>query len=137
MATGRESLRQLVERRAEQRCEYCRAPQWIFNSPFHIEHIIARARRGSNDRDNLALACGACNFSKSAAIDGIDPETGSLVPLFNPRTQHWADHFTISPDGAFIVGTTAIGRATVLVLKMNTARQTDARALWHKLGIFP
>jgi 5-methylcytosine-specific restriction endonuclease McrA len=137
MATRRAGLRRIVELRAGQRCEYCRAPQWIFNSPFHIEHIIARARDGSDDLNNLALSCGACNFAKSSAIEGIDPETGLLVPLFNPRTQLWADHFTVSPDGSAILGTTAIGRASVLVLNMNVARQTEARVLWVRLGIFP
>jgi hypothetical protein len=137
MATGRANLRQIVEERAGLRCEYCRAPQWIFNSAFHIEHIISRARKGSDDLDNLAPSCGACNFSKSAAIDDIDPETGLLVPLFNPRTQHWADHFAVSDEASLIRGTTAIGRATVEALKFNVARQTGARVLWCKLGIFP
>ena len=36
-----------------------------------------------------------------------------------------------------ILGTTAIGRATVEVLKMNVERQTGARVLWRQLGIFP
>jgi hypothetical protein len=39
------------------------------------------------------------------------------VPLFNPRTDEWADHFAW--DGLLLRGKTAIGRATVAVLDIN------------------
>lgn len=137
MTTNRTDRRQIIEQRAGRRCEYCRAPQWIFNSPFHIEHIIPRSRQGADDFDNLALSCSACNFAKSAAIEGPDPETGLIVPLFNPRTQRWDAHFAVSQDGALLIGVTAHRRTTVQVLKMNALRQTEARALWVTLRIFP
>ena len=123
MTTNRTDRRQIIEQRAGRRCEYCRTPQWIFNSPFHIEHIIPRSRQGADDFDNLALSCSACNFAKSAAIEGPDPETGLIVPLFNPRTRRWDAHFAVSQDGALLIGVTAHRRTTVQVLKMNALRR--------------
>jgi hypothetical protein len=35
-----------------------------------------------------------------------------IVPLFNPRTQAWNDHFELA-NGVEISGRTATGRATV------------------------
>lgn len=37
----------LVSRCAGHRCEYCRAPEAIFNFPFEVEHIVPSARRTS------------------------------------------------------------------------------------------
>jgi hypothetical protein len=34
-----------------------------------------------------------CNSSKSNTVDGIDPDSGVVVSLFNPRRQAWYDHF--------------------------------------------
>ena len=59
-----------IAERATYRCEYCHAPESIFNFPFEIEHIYPQARGGSDDLDNLALSCRACNLFKS------DFETG-------------------------------------------------------------
>ena len=56
-------------------CEYCRLPQAASRIVrFHIEHIIARQHGGRSEPDNLALACGFCNFHKGPNIAGIDPE---------------------------------------------------------------
>lgn len=46
-----------VAERANHRCEYCHAPEVVFNFPFEVEHIIPIAKRGKTDLDNLALAC--------------------------------------------------------------------------------
>src|SRR5262249_45421276 len=43
--------------RAGHRCEYCRAPEAIFNFPFEVEHIIPVSRGGSDDPSNLAPSC--------------------------------------------------------------------------------
>ena len=53
-----EQLRQTVRERADHRCEYCCLPQDA--EPFfvyHVEHIVARQHGGSDDNENLALAC--------------------------------------------------------------------------------
>jgi 5-methylcytosine-specific restriction endonuclease McrA len=36
----------LVSARARHSCEYCRAPEIVFNLPFEVEHIIPLARGG-------------------------------------------------------------------------------------------
>ncbi len=47
----------LVADRANHRCEYCHAPELVFNFPFEVEHIIPISRQGANSEFNLALAC--------------------------------------------------------------------------------
>ena len=91
----------------------------------YIEHIVAKQHRGSDDGENLALACHRCNLQKGPNLTGCDPESGGIVPLFHPRRDRWADHFIF--QGPRIVGLTAIGRTTVLVLGMNDARRLDLR----------
>ena len=62
-------IRELVRRRAGERCEYCRMPQYaIPDVPLHIEHIIAIQHRGSDDVDNLALAYDRCNRHKGTTL---------------------------------------------------------------------
>jgi hypothetical protein len=84
---------------------------------FHIEHIVPRQHHGSDDEANLALACHGCNRHKGPNLTGIDPETGELTRLFNPRTDHWSQHFRI--QAGRIMGLTSVGRTTVDVLNMN------------------
>ena len=43
----------------------------------------------------------------------------SRVRLFHPRQDRWDEHF--ERNGVLIVGRTAVGRATVGLLKMNAA----------------
>jgi len=79
------TIRDLVRRRAGGRCEYCRLKQvHLPFSTFHIEHIIPRKHGGNDDPSNLALACDRCNAHKGSNLTGIDPDTGALIPLFNP-----------------------------------------------------
>lgn len=41
-------------------CVYCGET----NEPFHIDHIVPQSRGGSDEPNNLALACATCNVSK-------------------------------------------------------------------------
>lgn len=43
-----------VALRAGHRCEYCHAPEVIFNFPFEVEHIIPISHDGPDHKDNLA-----------------------------------------------------------------------------------
>lgn len=131
------ALRRLIERRAGDRCEYCRAPQLLANSPFHIEHIIPVSRGGTDGAANLALGCIACNLAKSTRIEVASPEGGTTVPIFNPRLDPWDEHFVWAEDGLTLVGRTAIGEVTVAALDMNSFRQVRARSFWRRLGLFP
>lgn len=127
----------LVAARAAHRCEYCRAPEVIFNCPFEVEHIIPPSRGGLDEEANWALSCRACNVRKSNHLDAVDPETATQVRLYNPRDDAWQEHFTVDHRSGTISGTTAVGRATVQRLGMNTPTQTSARLQWVRLGLFP
>jgi hypothetical protein len=117
--------RDLVRRRAGERCEYCRLRQEHSELVHHIEHIVAKQHGGSDDPDNLALACHRCNLQKGPNLTGIDPRTEEVVPLFHPRRHRWSDHFVF--DGVRINGIGPIGRATVQLLAMNDARRLELR----------
>lgn len=135
MATKAERI--LVVERAGARCEYCRAPQVITGATYHIEHIIPSARDGPEDPSNYALCCITCNGHKASHFTGLDAETGTEVPLFNPRRDRWARHFRFSPQSLEITGITPKGRATVARLQMNERKQIAARSLWVELDLFP
>jgi hypothetical protein len=127
------ALRSLVRRRAGEVCEYCRLPQAASRIVrFHIEHIIARQHAGQTEPENLALACSYCNFHKGPNIAAIDPDSGQLVPLFNPRRDRWTDHFAW--EGTLVVGRTEIGRATVDLLAMNDWQRVELRENLQSLG---
>jgi 5-methylcytosine-specific restriction endonuclease McrA len=120
-------IRAEVRSRANNACEYCYLHQT--DSPLaslHVEHIIPRIHGGSDDLDNLALACIDCNLHKGPNLAGIDPETNSLTALFHPRQQEWNDHFEWS--GIHLVGRTATGRTTIRVLNMNSDDQLSLRS---------
>jgi hypothetical protein len=100
---------------------------------FHIDHVIAKQHRGATAFANLALCCSYCNAHKGTNIAGIDPVTRRLVPLFNPRREKWSEHFRFV--GGKIVSSTAVGRATILVLAMNAPTNVEARALLISDGL--
>jgi hypothetical protein len=107
----------LVRRRARNCCEYCHLPQVHTGVPFEIDHIIAKKHAGVTEVGNLAWSCFFCNSAKGPNIAGVDPDTGRIVPLFNPRRQRWGRHFRW--HGPVLVGRTQTGRATVAVLAVN------------------
>jgi hypothetical protein len=102
-----------------------------------IEHILPRAKGGTNTKENLWLACPFCNTFKSSQTHGIDPKTNAKVPLFNPRTQSWKRHFQFDSDRATIIGKTACGRATVNALKLNNDLALTTRRHWVSVGWYP
>jgi len=122
-----DATKDLVRQRAHNRCEYCGVRQRYYpDFTFHIEHIVARQHRGAEDMTNLALACHLCNNKKGPNLSGIDPDTGELTRLFNPRTDAWNEHFRLE-DSGFIVGLTPIGRTTAYVLDMNASIRIQIR----------
>jgi len=119
-------LRRSVEDRASSRCEYCGLAQQ--QEPFfrfHVDHVVGRQHGGMTAPQNLALACHFCNRHKGPNLSSIEPTTGIMVPLFNPRSDVWADHFERHAD--MIHGRTTIGRATVTLLCMNAANRRALR----------
>jgi hypothetical protein len=136
-----------VERRvreaARNRCGYCLSPQHLVMARLEIEHIVPRSAfeqddPHADDETNLWLACPICNGHKSNKTRAVDPDTEESVPLFNPRTQVWSEHFRWSDDGIRIIGLTSTGRATVGALHL--ADDPDAlqvRANWVIAGWHP
>ena len=123
--------------RAGDRCEYCRAPEQVFNFSFDVEHIVPRSAGGSSDSQNIALACESCNLHKSITMEGWDECEGRSSPLFHPRHDVWQEHFRYESDSGTIVGRTAVGRVTVASLKMNSDFQIRARRHWVRLNLYP
>jgi HNH endonuclease len=120
--------RRKVRERAADRCEYCGLHQDHSPlAPLQIEHIIPRKHGGTDDFQNLALACIDCNLGKGSNVAGCDPATSLITPLFHPRKDRWEDHFEIK--AARIEGKTPVGRTTVMVLNMNSDDQLELRAL--------
>lgn len=125
-----------VPKRAGHICEYCHAPEAVFNLRFEVEHIKPLSRGGNNSEENLALACRSCNLYKSDLVSFFDEETQTKTRLFNPRRHIWKNHFKIDYRTGEISGLTATGRATAVCLKMNGKIQVSARIQWLKLGLF-
>ena len=126
-----QATRALIWQRAGDHCEYCLIPQEA--TPFftfHIEHVIAKQHVGdTDDPAGLALACNRCNAYKGPNISSVDPDTGDIVPLFNPRQDDWDDHFTVS--GGEVIGVTPTGRVTARLLNMNATHRVELREEWH------
>lgn len=127
--------RAAVRVRAGDRCEYCLLRQEHVEFSHHIEHIVAKQHGGDDGPENLALSCARCNAFKGPNLSGIDPDTGELVPLFNPRRDEWEEHFAFR--GVWIDGLTPVGRTTVYVLAMNETRRLEIRALLLAEGELP
>ncbi len=128
-------LRRQVIRRAANCCEYCLISQDVAGSRHQVDHVIAEKHQGETTLENLALSCTLCNRRKGSDISSLDPSTGNLSALFNPRIQHWSEHFRL--DGASIVGLTAEGRTTVAFLQLNTMERLIERSEFIRAGLYP
>ncbi len=131
------SLRQRLRNAARDRCGYCLSAQRYMMSRLEIEHLIPRALGGNDGESNLWLSCGLCNRYKGPQTAGYDPIGNLRVPLFNPRTQVWSEHFRWSPDGTLIMGVSPTGRATVEALRLNNELAVEVRRNWVLAGWHP
>jgi hypothetical protein len=125
----------IVSARARHACEYCRAPEIVFNLPFEVEHIIPQSLGGETREENLALSCRSCNLYKSNYISATDELTQAHVPLFNPRSEIWSEHFSVMEETGEMRGLTASGRATVARLRINSKAQVEARKQWIQIRL--
>lgn len=131
-----QAQRQWVHDRAGGCCEYCRLALSSVSVPFHIDHIIPLKHDGTDDNENLCLACYNCNAFKSHDLTGFDPQTGDIARLYNPRQQLWSEHFALQDDMK-IVGLTPQGRTTVRVLQMNLDERIESRLALSAIGEYP
>jgi hypothetical protein len=93
---------------------------------FEVDHIIAEQHGGLTELGNLAYTCIECNRRKGPNLTSIDPQTNEITILFNPRTQQWQEHFQLNTDGT-LTGHTAVGRTTILLLKLNDPERVQDR----------
>lgn len=141
MAISKE-IRQQVRERANYLCEYCHSSEEASAARFEIDHIKPRSLGGSDELNNLALACQRCNGYRYNFTEGIDPNSLISVLLFNPRLDRWNDHFIWKNNGLIIKGKTPIVRATCDRLDFNDHKHNDgaivtARRLWIRGGWHP
>lgn len=127
-------LRRQVIARANQRCEYCKAPESFSLDTFAVDHIQPVSHDGDNALDNLAFACNNCNNRKFDATTAIDPEARQRVPLYHPRLHLWSEHFAWSEDALMILPLTATGRATMARLQLNRLGAINVRRGLIALG---
>lgn len=107
-------LRDLVAKRANYTCEYCRSQADFSADSFSVEHILPRILDGKTIAKNLALSCQGCNSHKAIKTAAIDPISETLVALFNPRIQNWDEHF-------------AWDKNFTELIRLDTNRQSDHR----------
>ncbi len=129
------ALRRLVSERAGYRCEYCLLPEEFSSFPHEPDHIIPLKHGGLTTADNLAWSCYWCNRFKGSDLATLDPQTGQVAPLLNPRLHVWDDHFRL--DSAEIIPLTPEGRATADLFKFNRADRLTARQLLFEAGYYP
>jgi hypothetical protein len=122
------ALGRFVAARAKWHCEYFRIAEEDTWFGCQVDHIVSEKHGGPTDADNLAFACAPCNRHKGSDVATVD-QTGTLVALFHPRKHPWQEHFKLAD--ALIVCISAIGTATVRILKMNLPYRIEERR-WSK-----
>lgn len=127
----------MVAQRAHFCCEYCLSQVKYSPDYFSMEHIIPTIKGGSDHLYNLAYACLACNNHKYAHISAIDPVSGVLSSLYNPRSDAWEHHFCWSDDYSILTGLTPTGRATVEKLQLNRPSLINLRLVLAAIGKHP
>ncbi len=79
-----------------------------------------------------------CNSRKWKYVEATDAGTGQVVPLYNPRTQKWTEHFRWSEvDSTQIEAISAVGRVTMVVLDLNSNQHLVIRSLNRILHLHP
>lgn len=116
-----DELRRSVIQRADFLCEYCLIHEADVFAGCQVDHVISEKHGGLTEAGNLACACACCNRSKGSDIASIDPASGELTRLFNPRTDSWGTHFQLI--GVRIEWRTAIGAVTVRLLRLNAIQR--------------
>jgi 5-methylcytosine-specific restriction endonuclease McrA len=87
------TLRQRLNEQTRGHCGYCLTQEIVSGIPLTVEHILPISKGGRTVDENLWLSCRLCNEAKGVLTEAMDPESGTMIDLFNPRLQAWADHF--------------------------------------------
>ena len=89
-------LRVQVFQRSWSRCEYCLIHAADASLSHEVDHIVSRQHGGATVLANLACACWLCNRFKGTNLTSVD-SLGSVVRLYDPRTDLWKAHFGLKP----------------------------------------
>ena len=127
------ALREQVRHRARQVCEYCLLHEDDGMHGFQVDHVISEKQDGPTEEHNLAFCCPFCNRAKGSDIAGRAED--GLVRLFNPRIDHWAEHFAM--EGERIVALSNVGAVTVRLLGFNDPHRLALRKELMTAGLFP
>ncbi len=130
-----ENLRQMVIERADFRCEYCKINSAYSYFTFHIEHIVSIKHGGETVSENLAYACSLCNIKKGSDVATFINNISNPIRFFNPRTDHWRDHFIIENTG-LIGANSSIAEATIKILHLNHPDSIIERREMIRLSLF-
>jgi len=130
----RAEVRQTIAERAKQMCEYCLIAEADTFYGCEVDHIISLKHAGSSSVDNLAYACAVCNRAKGTDIGSVST-SGEFTRFFNPRTDHWWEHFRL--EAATILPLTPIGEVTVRILGFNEGARIHERNELMRLGRYP
>lgn len=130
-----ESMRRRVMERASGRCEYFLLHSHYAVNQHEIDHIRAEKHGGTTEENNLCLSCFDCNRHKGSDLSSVDPVSGDVVLLFNPREDQWAEHFKLNEG--YIEALTAKGRVTVYLLQLNDEDRVDDRKRLIEVGLYP
>ena len=133
----KESIKTAVRERAKHCCEYCLASILFSTDFFSIEHILPVSKGGSSELANLAFSCQRCNIHKFTATHAIDPATGLMASLYNPRKDIWNEHFEWYENYTIIRGISPTGRATEKRLVLNRIGIVNLRQLLVEKGYHP
>jgi hypothetical protein len=127
-------LRQKIADRANLLCEYCLIAEAETFYGCQVDHIISLKHGGSSEFDNLAYACTPCNRAKGSDVGSIST-TGEFTRFFNPRADHWAEHFRL--EGAAICSLSAIGEVTARIFGFNDSARLHEREEMIRFGNYP
>jgi hypothetical protein len=130
-----ESLRRTIAQRADYRCEYCLSSEADSVNSFEVDHIFPLKHGGPTVLENLAYTCIICNRNKGSNLATATYPSRQPIPLFNPRTDTWLEHF--GNDDGMIFGKTEIGLATIKVLDLNHVERIIERRLQIQSGSYP
>lgn len=125
------SLRAQVAARAHYICEYCLIAEEDTFFGCEVDHIISIKHGGTNDFQNLAYACLACNRAKGSDLASLS-STGELTAFYHPRKNHWELHFLL--DGTQFIPLSSQGEVTIEIFKMNLIERLVERNTLSRIG---
>ena len=130
-----QELRKLVIDRADRLCEYCLIHSDDTILGCSIDHIISLKHKGPNEAINLAYACIFCNRYKGSDIGSIIWETQEFIRFYNPRRDHWGEHFRL--EQSTITPISSIGEVTARILGFNDRNRLIERQILIDRGLYP